>query len=114
MLTLTKVVVVDRLDTGQHTIDVEYFWSSLEAEKKRNRKEGGQILLFLIALFGGVPGDLPDPRTYPCHVSISFEVQSGHDYVLHVVHTDKSDVPEEFQVVDTESGALAGSARPSC
>ncbi len=98
------------LKPGQHTIDIEYFWSSLEAEKKRQRTEAWQTLGNLL---GGTYGSI-DSRFYPCNGSVTFEVQSAQKYILNVVHADQSNGPEEFQVVETTSGAVVGSAHPSC
>jgi len=98
-----------RLQPGQHSTDVEYRWSSMEAEKKLRQRQTRAA--FGILLGGGEA--VPD-LNFPCHASVSFEVQSAHDYLLNVVHTDQSVAPEEFQIVDTESGAVVGSARPRC
>ena len=104
-----------KLRPGQHSIDDEYFWSSIEAEKKKNRRDAGRGFLFVLGMLSGAGGDLPDgSRFFPCRASLSFEVQSARDYLLNVVHTDQSVGPEYFQIVDSASGVVVGSARPSC
>jgi hypothetical protein len=58
-------------------------------------------------LSGGGGGDMPDSsRYFPCHASVSFAVQSRHEYLLKVLHTDLSEEPEEIRPfeVATESG----------
>jgi len=104
-----------KLQPGWHSVDIEYFWSSIEAENRRDRKLGLEGVLLLLGILGGAAGDLPDnSRYFPCRASVSFEVQSGHEYALKVVHTDQSEEPENIQMVDIESGAVVGSAQPSC
>ncbi len=103
-----------KLQPGQHTVDVEYFWSSLEAEKKKRRSDNWKALGLILGMFAGSAGEGPNSRYYPCHVSISFEVQSAHAYLLNIVHTDQTKGPEEFQIVETASSAVVGSSSPSC
>ena len=103
-----------KLQPGQHTINVEYRWSSLEAEKAERRSDNWQSFWFALGMLGGGAGNPPDSPNYPCQVSVSFEVQPAHDYILNVVHTDQTRGPAEFQIVDSESRAIVGSASPSC
>ena len=105
-----------KLQPGQHTIDVVYRWSSLEAEKKKRKSTNWQAFGFILGMLGGAGGDVPVSSRYyyPCRVSISFEVQSAHDYRLNVVHTDQTENPEEFQIVETATSAVVGSSNPSC
>ena len=103
-----------KLQPGQHAVDIEYFWSSLEAEKKKRRSDNWKALGLILGMFAGTGGEGPNSRYYPCHVSISFEVQSAHAYLLNIVHTDQTKGPEEFQIVETASSAVVGSSSPSC
>jgi len=103
-----------KLQSGQHTINVEYRWSSLEAEKAKRKSDSWQGFLFSFGMLFGQASNPPNSRYYPCQVSISFDVQPAHDYILNVVHTDQTKGPEEFQVVESESRELVGSTSPSC
>jgi hypothetical protein len=104
-----------RLDSGQHSIDLEFLWGSLAAEKKRRSKERWQGLAIILAPFGGVAPPTPDSsRYYPCRALITFEVQASHDYALDVLHSNRKKEPEEFQIVDITTGAVVGRTRPVC
>ena len=104
-----------RLHPGQHSIEIEYLWTSLETEKKKNRTETREAFGWLFVLLGGQPGNLNDhSRFYPCQASLTFEVYADRGYGLRIPHTDRYVRPEEIQVVDIDSDAVVGSANPSC
>jgi hypothetical protein len=106
-----------KLSPGQHSIDIEYLWTSLEEEKQRGRQENWQFFGFFLGVAGGagIATELPESsRFYPCHATITFDVQSVRNYQLHIVHTGQSRVPDEFQMVETKSGTVVGSTRPTC
>ena len=103
-----------KLQPGQHTIVVEYRWNFLEAENSKIRSEALNGLVSFLGMFVGVGGPWPDSPVYPCQVSISFEAQSAVDYILNIVHTDRTDVCRlEVQVVEFESRVVVGSSNPS-
>jgi hypothetical protein len=108
-----------KLYPGQHSILVVYRWDSTE-NANRDRKILAWIELAgaLLTIGGMVTGDMflydPEGPVFPCEAKVDFEVQARHDYVLRIVHTKVHAQPEDFQIVDKVSGAVVGSARPSC
>lgn len=102
-----------KLHPGRHSIEVDYYWSTSHTRKERNRKEFWEALSVVGALYGG---DLSfsSRQDNPCQITLEFEVQAAREYVLNVIHTVQRKQPEEFQIVDTESGAVIASAAPAC
>ena len=105
-----------KLHPGQHSISVSYYWRSIEDEKKIRRRTNWQFLGFFLSVIS--PGQMADPPdfsvSYQCRTSVTFEVQSKHDYTLNIIHKNPSESPNEFQVLDIESGVVVGNARPTC
>lgn len=108
-----------KLYPGHHSILVEYRWDSTENENRKRRSDAWKTLagglLTIGSFFGGsVFLYNPEAPVYPCEAKVDFEVQARHDYVLRIVHTKVYAQPEDFQIVDKASGAVVGSAQPSC
>ena len=102
-----------KLHPGRHSIEVDYYWSTSHTRKERNTKEFWEALSVVGMLVGGAPS-FSHRQDNPCQISLEFEVQAAREYVLNVIHTVQLKQPEEFQIVDTESGTVIASAAPAC
>jgi hypothetical protein len=103
-----------KLQPGEHTIVLEYRWDFVEVENSKKRTEALNSFFSILGMFVGVGGSWPDSPIYPCQVSISFEAQPALDYILNIVHTDRTEVCQlEVQVVESESRVVVGSSSPS-
>lgn len=103
-----------KLHPGRHSIEVDYYWSTSHTRKERNRKDFGEALSVLGIFVGVAPNFSSRQDDNPCQITLEFEVQAAREYVLNVIHTVQQKQPEEFQIVDTESGAVIASAAPVC
>ena len=103
-----------KLHPGRHSIEVDYYWSTSHTRKEWNRKDFGEALSVLGIFVGVAPNFSSRQDDNPCQITLEFEVQAAREYVLNVIHTVQQKQPEEFQIVDTESGAVIASAAPAC
>lgn len=105
-----------KLHPGSHSIEVDYYWSTSHTKKERNRSEMWEALGFVLGFFSGGGGSVPGYSYHdnPCNVTMTFEAQARRNYAINVIHTVQRAMPEEFQIVDRESGAVIASAAPAC
>jgi hypothetical protein len=107
-----------RLRPGQHSIEIVYYWSSLEAENKANKKRRTQAWKFFGSFLGVIAGNLPsapyNTRVYKCRTSITFEVSAAQNYALELVQTTHDALPQAVRIIDTATRNIVSSETPSC
>ncbi len=105
-----------KLHPGSHSIEVDYYWSTSHTKKERNRTQMWEGLGLILGIFAGGGASFPSYSDHdnPCKITLTFEVQKRREYALNIIHTVQQEQPEEFQIVDIESGGVIASASPSC
>ena len=103
-----------KLHPGRHSIEVDYYWSTSHTRKERRLNTNVAVTLSILGAYHGVAPSFSSRQDNPCQITLEFEVQAAREYVLNVIHTVQQKQPEEFQIVDTESGAVIASAAPAC
>jgi len=105
------------LQPGGNTIGLFYAWSQTETKMQQQMKNLGSGLFAPLQALSGI-GILMGPA-FPianshCNTTIDFNAQATRSYVLNIVHSDQKEQPEEFQILDVESGSIVDSSYPSC
>jgi len=102
------------LQPGGNTIGLTYAWSQTETKIQQQLKNFGSGLLIPLGILGGNPNPAFPIANSHCNTTIDFNAQATRSYVLNIVHSDQTEQPEEFQILDVESGSVVVSSYPSC
>jgi hypothetical protein len=104
-----------KLYPGSHTIEFTYVWSQTETRGKQTAKGFGNALLAPLVFLGGGGVDPAFPiDDSHCKMTMAFDARATRGYLLNAVHIIQKEQPEEFQILDAESGSVISSAVPSC
>jgi hypothetical protein len=95
------------LHPGTHSIVLDYVWSKFETVDQQRKKASRETWLSAGVLIGLVP-EVAVYQNSQCRTTIEFEAQETKDYALNVIHSDRKEGPDVFQVVDTHSGDVIG------
>jgi hypothetical protein len=96
------------LHPGSHSVEFDYVWSKIETVDQQKKKGRSEAISAMLAIFGGGP-EVARYQNSLCHISIEFESQEAKYYALNVIHSDGQKEPDGIQVVDKETGVVAGS-----
>lgn len=102
------------LHPGDNEIGIVYAWSQTETKQQQLRKNLGSMVLMPLVIFGGSVDPAFPLKNSHCDMTITLDARATRNYALNIVHTVQKEQPDEFQILDVDSGAVVVSSIPSC
>lgn len=102
------------LHPGDNEIGIMYAWSQTETKQQQTRKNLGTMVLLPLTLLGGSADPAFPLKNSHCNMTMTLDAQATRNYALNIVHTVQKEQPDEFQILDVDSGAVVASSIPSC